>query len=65
MQSVNWEKVGVYVAIITIAFLFWQSWRDLTKDNAELRERTARLEVEVIHLKNPELYRHIFPSTIG
>ncbi len=65
MQGINWEKVGVYLAIVTTVLLFWQSWRDLTKDNTELRERTARLEVEVSHLKNPEPLRYVFPPSIG
>lgn len=46
-KDVNWEKIGLYLATIGFIFMFWQAWRDLHRDNSDLRERVAVIEVLV------------------
>lgn len=46
-KEVNWEKIGLYFAILGFVFMFWQAWRDLHKDSSEIKERVAKLEVKI------------------
>lgn len=41
----NWEKLGVYIACLGFLFLFWQGQMHVMEKIADLRERTAKLEV--------------------
>lgn len=45
------EKIGGYIAIAGFLFMFWQAWRDIHKDAADIRERIAKLEVKFEHLE--------------
>lgn len=45
MQNVNWEKISVYIAI-TVCML------TVVIYIADIKERTAKLEVKVEHLEN-------------
>lgn len=38
-KSYSIEKIGVYVATFGLLFMFWQSWRDITKEIGDIRER--------------------------
>ena len=51
-KEVNWEKIGVYFVIVGFMFMFWQGYRDLHKENADLRERVAILETKDFHNRN-------------
>lgn len=50
-KSINWEKIGVYIAITAglmtvIIYLF-----DIKDDMSDIKERIAKLEVKVEHLE--------------
>lgn len=42
--NIDYEKILVYVGIISFLITFWQGWRDIHKDMADIKERTARIE---------------------
>lgn len=44
MQKVNWEKIGIYVAVITAFVMFMNNIMDI-------KERIAKLEVKVEKLE--------------
>jgi len=46
MQS-RMEKIGIYAGIALLVFMAWQGWRDIHKDNADIRERVKALEVKM------------------
>lgn len=50
-QSVNWDKIGTWVAIIGAFFMYWQSMRDIHKDILNICERLTRIEVKVDSLE--------------
>ena len=50
-KEVNWEKIGLYLAVLGFILMFWQAWRDLHKDSADIRERIATVEVKVEKLE--------------
>lgn len=45
MPKVNWEKIGIYIAVITAFIMFMNNIMDM-------RERIAKLEVRV------EVFQH-------
>jgi len=47
MQKVNWEKIGIYIAVLTGFLLFMNNIMDM-------KERIAKLEVKVEHLEKAE-----------
>jgi len=49
--QINYEKIAAYIAIVGLLFMFWSFWRDLHLQQADTRERIAKLEVEIQHLK--------------
>ena len=52
MKEVNWEKIGVYIAIAG-GFLMMISYLFSMKDEISiLKVNTAKLEVKVQHLQN-------------
>ena len=44
---IDYEKILVYVGIISFLITFWQGWRDIHKDMADIKERVRALEVKV------------------
>lgn len=44
MQRVNWEKIGVYIAVLTGFIISMTSLMDI-------KERIAKLEVKVEHIE--------------
>lgn len=44
MKNINWEKIGIYIAIITAFFMAMNSLMDI-------KERIAKLEVKVEKLE--------------
>lgn len=42
--SIDYEKILVYVGIISFLITFWQGWRDIHKDVSDIKERTAIIE---------------------
>jgi hypothetical protein len=50
-QKINFEKLGVYIGSFALLCTFWTS-QDRDKEEISLsRERIAKLEIEVAHLK--------------
>jgi len=48
---IDFEKILVYIGIISFLLTFWNGWRDIHKDMSEIKERTAKLEVKVEKLE--------------
>lgn len=52
MENSRFEKIGIYLAVFGVLFMFWQAWRDIHMDLSNTKERCAVLEIEIIHLKD-------------
>lgn len=50
-KNINFEKIGAYAGIIGLLFMFWSFWKDLHVNQADMRERIAKLEVKVEKLE--------------
>jgi hypothetical protein len=46
-KEINWEKLGLYIAMITLIFMFWQAWRDVHTDISGIKERISVLETQI------------------
>lgn len=44
LKNINWEKIGVYIAVLTAFFIAMNKIIDLS-------ERTAKVEVKIEHLE--------------
>ena len=51
MANNRLEKIGIYLAVFGIIFMFWQAWRDIHVDLSATKERCAVLEVKLEYLK--------------
>ncbi len=47
MKKINYEKISVYVACLTLAVMLWNSLLSIKNDIADVRERVAVLETRV------------------
>ena len=45
--KIDYEKILVYVGIISFLITFWQGWRDIHKDISDIKERTATIEQKI------------------
>jgi len=43
-SSIDYEKILMYLGIISFLITFWQGWRDIHKDLSEVKERLAVIE---------------------
>jgi len=48
-KDINFEKIGAYAGIIGLLFIFWSFWKDLHVNQADMRERIAKIEVIMEH----------------
>ena len=40
------EKIGVYVAVLTLVFMIWQGWRDISKEISDVRVKIQSIETK-------------------
>jgi uncharacterized membrane protein len=45
--KVNWEKISVYFASLTVILTLWSSLHQTQRDIADMRERIARVETKL------------------
>lgn len=51
LKVINWEKIGVYIAAFAVVVTQWSFLQETQEDNAEMRERIAKLEVKMEYLE--------------
>ncbi len=51
MKKINYEKISVYIACLSVAVMLWASLMSIKDDIANIRERIAKLEVKVEKLE--------------
>lgn len=47
VKQINWEKIGAYAICVGTLFMFWSSQNEVRKEISDVKERTAKLEVEM------------------
>ena len=50
-DNINWEKLSVYFSALVVVLMIWTSLNQLQRDDSEIRERIAVLEIKVEHLE--------------
>lgn len=46
-SKVNWEKISVYFASLTVILTLWSSLHQTQRDISDMRERIARVETKL------------------
>lgn len=51
LKVINWEKISVYFTGLVVLISLWTFLNQINRDISDVKERIAKLEVNVEHLK--------------